>query len=112
MKLNVFQPHAIVTDLPSAVFAPEGALLYTPDCDARVLSPGDAYKFTFENLMQLRTDHGVTADFSNVVSYVPILPAIRMQSCTHFVVYKDAAGHNQWFRAPGGICCKFPWLHF
>jgi|ERR1700674_745040 len=102
----------IVTDAPSAVFAPEGALLHTPDCDTRVLSPGDAYKFTFENLMQLRTDQVVTADFSIVVSYVPILPAIRTQSCTHFAVYKDAARHNQWFRAPGGICYKFPRLHF
>ncbi|HWY53515.1 MAG TPA: hypothetical protein VNZ03_03580 [Terriglobales bacterium] len=83
-----------------------------PDCDTRVLSPGDAYKFTFENLMQLRTDQVVTADFSIVVSYVPILAVIRMQSCTHFAVYKDTAGHNQWFRAPGGICYKFPWLHF
>jgi hypothetical protein len=83
-------------------------LMFEP-CHSPTLSPGDAYSFTLEKAYDVKMSDVTEADFDIVISYIPLLPPIRMDKCTHFVVYKDNTGKQHWFRSPGQ-CAKFPWL--
>jgi hypothetical protein len=80
------------------------------DCYAGTLSPGDGYTFELDNVLQIENSHVADADFAISVSYVPLLPPVRMEKCVHFTTYRDSSGQIHWFRSPGH-CRMFPWLH-
>jgi hypothetical protein len=81
------------------------------NCDIGSLSPGDAFTFTPDNLLWEHWKNAESGDFAIVISYIPILPPVRMDSCTHFTLYRDTSGQRSWFRSPGH-CNKFPWFHW
>jgi len=102
-------PYSVYTDAPAGIEAPEGATVKpSTGCDGGTLVPGDAFTFDFE-FIRMRTDYITKADFDISIRYVPLLPPIPMRHCVHFIVHRDSAGHNHWFRSPGQ-CSKFPWL--
>jgi hypothetical protein len=77
------------------------------------LSPGDAYSFTTEPLLgMLQFKRVGDADFAIVISYVPILPPIRMNKCVHFKAYTDSGGTQHWFRSSSGHCNKADWFDY
>ena len=80
------------------------------DCYAGTLSPGDGYTFTTEHTFVIPTPEAADADFAVIVSYIPILPPVRMDKCVHFVMHRDSAGRAHWFRSPR-TCALFPWLN-
>ncbi len=83
-------------------------LMFTP-CSAPKLFPGDAYSFTLEDAFSVQSADVREADFDVVISYIPLFPPVRMDRCTHFVLHKDHAGKQHWFRSPGQ-CALFPWF--
>lgn len=107
---------AAILMLPGAKAIVDG----TPDYEFHVrpannrigtLSPGDQFTFTLEGLITAPV--GATydeADFAIAISYIPIFPPIRMQTCSHFHVYKDRQGTPHWFKSPNQ-CDRFPWMH-
>jgi hypothetical protein len=86
-----------------------------PECNVGTLSPGDAHTIPTNIVFQPDppTDDVRDADFSILVSYVPVLPPIRMDRCVHFTTYVDSAGNRYWFRTPlaPGRCPMFRWQH-
>jgi hypothetical protein len=83
-------------------------LMFAP-CNTPRLFPGDAYSFSLEDAFTVKAADVSDADFDVVVSYIPLFPPVRMDRCTHFVLHKDHAGKQYWFRSPGQ-CALFPWL--
>ena len=53
-------------------------------CEIGRLSPGDGYTFSPEHLFNLPANQTKMADFEISISYIPILPPVRMQKCIHF----------------------------
>ncbi len=104
-------PRKIMTDADSGIKGLKdfSVVLQHSSCDAGTMTPGDGYTFSLENLIKLNAANAAEADFAVVVSYIPILPPIRMQKCVHFLLYTDSAGDKHWFRSPGH-CALFPWL--
>jgi hypothetical protein len=74
------------------------------------LDPGDAFTYSPEAIFGSyhNYDKVKDADFAIVISYVPIFPPIRMNTCAHFVSYTDSGGKQQWFRKPAA-CPRFTW---
>lgn len=117
--LPVFRVHCgiavkkILMDNGSGMEGPDdftGRIEHT-GCYSGTLSPGDSYTFTLENILQTRGVKVTGADFAVVISYIPILPPVRMDKCVHFVLHESTNGEKYWFRSPGH-CAFFPWLHF
>lgn len=101
-------PTDIKTKQGGGLQAPHGARLSKKDdCCASTLFPGDSYTFTTETLGILPADI-VTADFTVYVSYIPLFPPLRMNTCAHFRSYRDVAGTLHWFRSPAH--CRPEWL--
>lgn len=87
-----------------------------PECDVgRSLLPGDAHTIAVNTVIQPDppSDDVRDADFSVIVSYVPIpiLRSLRMDRCVHFAMYLDSANNRHWFRTPlaPGRCPMFRW---
>jgi hypothetical protein len=84
-----------------------------PECDVGMLLPGDAHTIATNTVIQPDppTEDVREADFSIIISYVPILPPVRMDRCVHFTMYLDSANNRRWFRTPlvPGRCPMFRW---
>jgi hypothetical protein len=80
--------------------APEGAQLKDPrNCCVPKLAPGDSYTFTTASL-EFSANDLATGDFTLVISYIPILPPVRMNKCVHYKSYLDTSGSLHWFNSP------------
>lgn len=82
----------------------------TRNCCVPRLNPGDSYTFSTEQL-NWPPEEIPSADFTILISYIPILPPVRMNKCIHYKSFRDSGGSVHWFRSPAA-CPLFgepPW---
>jgi hypothetical protein len=84
-----------------------------PECNVGRLFPGDAHTIATNTVIQPDppNDDVRDADFAIIVSYIPVLPPLRMDRCVHFTMYVDSAQNRHWFRTPLALerCPMFRW---
>ena len=81
----------------------------SPDWHIGTMFPGDSYTFSPEHRFDFASSEVQAADFGIAISYIPVLPPVRMLKCTHIVVYQSSDGQEHWFQTPAS-CSSFPWL--
>jgi hypothetical protein len=89
----------------------ENLTLEKPNWYVGTLSPGSSYTFSPERVLGFPYSQVQTSDFDISVSYIPILPPVRMEKCIHLVAYQASDGQFFGFQTPAS-CPWFPWLHF
>lgn len=97
---SLLSPKEITNKVGGGYFGSGGRLMDLDNCCVSMLSPGDSYTFSPERLMRLSAEDLGDAEYTLVISYIPILPPVRMNKCVRYKSHLDSAGSLHWFRAP------------